>query len=127
MIDELQELIKNSYAPYSNMHFACIVETKSGNFYKGVNVENASYGACICAERTAACKGVSEGYRNFKAIAVAAKEKKQIKEAWPCGICRQFLYEFNKDLDVITGSSREKLQVVKLSELLSMGFSLREK
>ena len=53
MRERLENLLENSYAPYSNMHFACIVETKSGNFYNGVNVENASYGATICAERSA--------------------------------------------------------------------------
>ena len=126
LYDMAVEALENSYSPYSNFKVGAALMTATGEIFTGCNVENASYGACICAERTAACKGVSEGCRNFKAIAIAAKEKEQIKEAWPCGICRQFLYEFNKDLDVITGNSRNQLQVVKLRELLSMGFSLKE-
>ena len=53
MRERLEKLLESSYAPYSNMHFACIVETKDGNFYEGVNIENASYGATVCAERNA--------------------------------------------------------------------------
>ena len=66
MKEKLLDLIKNSYAPYSNMHFACIVETKSGNFYEGVNIENASFGGCICAERNAINSAVSHGERKLE-------------------------------------------------------------
>ena len=68
MKEKLEKLLENSYAPYSNMHFACIVETKDGEFYEGVNIENASYGATICAERNAINNAVSHGKREFKAL-----------------------------------------------------------
>ena len=68
MREKLEKLLDNSYAPYSNMHFACIVETESGNFYEGVNIENASYGATVCAERNAIFNAVSHGERKFKAL-----------------------------------------------------------
>ena len=127
LYDVAKEALKNSYAPYSKFQVGAAILTETGEIFTGCNVENASYGACICAERTAACKGISEGFQNFKAIAVVAQEKGEFKEAWPCGICRQFLFEFNKDIDVITGASKENLKCVKLRDLLSMGFSLDEK
>ena len=126
------EAVKNSYSPYSNFKVGAAIMTETGEIFTGVNVENASYGACICAERTAACKAVSEGFRNFRAIAIAgctggkeAEEKPgKYEKAWPCGICRQFLFEFSKDMDVITGDSEDDLECIKLSELLINGFTL---
>lgn len=126
LYDIAAETLKNSYSPYSNFKVGAAILTDAGKIITGVNVENASYGACICAERTAACKGISEGHKDFKAIAIAGyngKEKK-FEKAWPCGICRQFLFEFNKDIDVITGDSRENLECIKLSKLLVNGFTL---
>ena len=68
MKDKLLKLLENSYAPYSHMNFACIVETKNGNFYEGVNIENASYGATVCAERNAIFNAVSHGEKEFKTL-----------------------------------------------------------
>lgn len=122
------ETLENSYSPYSGFRVGAALMTETGEIFTGVNVENASYGATICAERTAACKGVSEGYRNFKAIAIAAYnvKEKRFETAWPCGICRQFLFEFNKEIDVITGDSKDNLQCIQLKELLVNGFSLED-
>ena len=93
--------------------------------YTGVNVENSSFGATICAERTAFVKAISEGERDFTAIAIAAKTADgKIAESLPCGICRQFMYEFSPDIFIITGTDREKLDVRKLSDLLPLGFAL---
>lgn len=111
---------ENSYAPYSEYPVGAALMTEHGKIFTGVNVENASYGAGICAERTACVKAVSEGERDFKAIAVASPKGK----ASPCGICRQFLYEFSPDMDVIMGEDADHLECVKLSSLLPDGFRL---
>lgn len=85
-----------AYAPYSNFHVGAALQTANGTVFTGCNVENTSYGLCICAERTAICKAVSEGHQSFEAIAVAATPF-----ATPCGACRQFLVEFGKQIEVI--------------------------
>ena len=122
------ETLENSYSPYSNFKVGAALLTDTGEVFTGVNVENASYGAAICAERTAACKAISEGFRNFKAIAIAGfmDNENRFEKAWPCGICRQFLYEFNKDIDIITGDSKENLQCMSLDELLVNGFTMKK-
>lgn len=114
---------ENAYAPFSNYKVGAALLAVSGKVYTGVNVENSSYGGTICAERTALSKAVSEGERQFKAIAIAAADG----EALPCGICRQFMYEFEPELDVITGVNEESLRVHKLSELLPEGFRLEKR
>ncbi|MCE2603817.1 cytidine deaminase, partial [Pseudomonas aeruginosa] len=88
----------------------------------GVNVENSSYGGTICAERTAFVKAISEGKRQFSAIAIASSGG----EALPCGICRQFMYEFCPELDVITGKDENSLRVQPLNVLLPEGFRLEK-
>ena len=120
MADSVKE---NAYAPFSDFKVGAALLTGSGRIYTGVNVENSSYGGTICAERTAFVKAVSEGERDFRAIAIAANDS----EALPCGICRQFMYEFEPELDVITGENKENLRVQKLSDLLPGGFRLETK
>ena len=110
---------KNAFAPFSNFHVGAALLASDGRVCTGCNVENSSYGATICAERTALVKAVSEGSRDFIAIAVVSQDG----EAWPCGICRQVLYEFSPEMLVITGND-EHLDVVKLNELLPHGFRL---
>lgn len=114
--------LDKAYAPYSKFHVGAALMTSSGKVYTGVNIENATYGATICAERTAAVKAVSEGDTVFKAIAIASSGG----TATPCGICRQFLYEFSDDMDVIVGDDRDHLVVYKLDELLPHGFRLEK-
>lgn len=115
----------NAYAPFSHFHVGAALLASSGRAYTGVNVENSSFGATICAERTAFVKAISEGERDFTAIAIAAKTVDgKIAESLPCGICRQFMYEFSPDIFIITGTDREKLDVRKLSDLLPLGFAL---
>lgn len=113
---------KNSYAPFSNFRVGAALMAKDGRIFTGVNVENSSLGATICAERTACVKAVSEGYREFEAIAVASPDG----EAWPCGICRQFLYEFTPDLRVISGADEDSIREHRLTELLIEGFRLEK-
>jgi len=118
-----REAAKNAYAPFSKFHVGAALLTKDGTVYTGVNVENSSFGATICAERTAFTKAVSDGKKQFEAIAISGNGG----EAWPCGICRQFMYEFAPDLMVITGNDEEHLEQMTLKELLPHGFKLQEK
>ncbi|MDD2483445.1 MAG: cytidine deaminase [Eubacteriales bacterium] len=120
---EAKKMLPLAYAPFSNFHVGAALLTKDGKLFTGVNVENSSYGATICAERTAFVKAVSEGYRDFSAIAIASSGG----EALPCGICRQFMYEFNDDLKIICGEDENNLHIYRLNELLPGGFRLREK
>ena len=95
---------------------------KDGRVFTGCNVENSYFGATICAERTACTKAISEGAREFEKIAIASDGG----TAWPCGICRQFMYEFEPELIVITGVDEDHLEKAKLNEILSYGFRLNE-
>jgi len=113
-----QNALKNAYAPYSNFRVGAALLAKDGTIFTGVNVENATYGATICAERTAFVKAVSEGNLEFSKIAVASSGG----SAWPCGICRQFMYEFAPELKVITGDDEDNLESFALSELFPNGF-----
>lgn len=115
-----QQVVQYAYAPYSRFKVGAALLTKSGEVFTGVNVENSSFGATICAERTAFVKAVSEGHRDFEAIAVVSSDG----EAYPCGICRQFMFEFGDDVKVITGEDEEHLHIAEIKELLPEGFRL---
>jgi len=93
---------ENAYCPYSNFRVGAAVLTKSGKTYLGGNIENVSYGATVCAERVAIWKAVSEGEKEFEAIAVVGPGK---KEAYPCAQCRQVMVEFGLDWLVISGDA----------------------
>lgn len=119
------EVLPNAFAPFSGFQVGAALLTKTGEVFTGVNVENSSYGGAICAERTACVKAVSEGFREFEAIAVVSGGVSRGEGmASPCGICRQFLYEFAPDLKVILGDDAEHLKVFTLRELLPEGFRL---
>lgn len=123
---ELYEIAERAaavaYAPYSGYMVGAALLTDDGAVYTGANVENSSYPAGICAERAAAAAAVADGRRVFAALAVAAPGADAV--AWPCGICRQFLYEFGGKLRVITGRSADCLETAVLDELLPRGFRL---
>ena len=117
---------ENAYAPFSEFRVGAALLAKDGMVYTGVNVENSSYGATICAERTAFVKAISEGEREFEAIAISAGEVPSL----PCGICRQFMYEFAPQIRIITGPLQTDqpgggLKTWTLQELLPEGFVLR--
>ena len=114
------EASENAYAPFSNFHVGAALLTEDGKVFTGVNIENSSYGATICAERTALVKAISEGARDFQSIAIAGNGG----TSWPCGICRQFMYEFCPQIRVISGENEDELQVYTLKELLPEGFKL---
>ncbi len=114
-----KEAMEKAYAPYSKFKVGAALLAKDGMVFLGCNVENASFGATICAERTALTKAISEGVREFDKIAVVASSGDY---AAPCGICRQVLYEFMPEGEVILDSDAEGVKVMKLKELLPMGF-----
>lgn len=119
LYEKAKESMKFSYAPYSKFHVGAALLSKSGEIYTGVNVENSSFGATICAERSAMCKAVSEGDREWEAIAIVSSDG----AASPCGICRQFMSEFaDGEFKIITGNDEEHLDVRTLDELLPEAF-----
>ena len=129
LIQKAMEMTKLSYAPYSHYHVGAALLAKNGNIYKGCNIENASYGATNCAERTAFFNAVSEGVKDFEAIAIvgafadAAAENIFSEYAYPCGICRQVMQEFcKKDFCIIVAKSTEDYKIYTLQELLPHGF-----
>lgn len=109
-----------TYSPYSRFAVGASALTKRGKIFSGANIENASYGLTVCAERVAVCNAVSKGYRDIVAVAVSAGET----EATPCGACRQFIFEFGEDIEVIY---KEKGKIIsrKIADLLPGAFSLR--
>lgn len=96
LIDRAVSARQNAYAPYSKFKVGAAVLTSEKKVYDGCNVENASYGLCLCAERTAICTAVTAGEQKLVAVAVAATPL-----AMPCGACRQFIHEFGNDITVI--------------------------
>lgn len=120
------EARKMSYAPYSHFKVGAALLAKNGNVYKGCNVENASYTPTNCAERTAFFKAVSEGVKDFDAIAIVggSEDTKELSICAPCGVCRQVMMEFcdPKTFRIILGSEVNDMQVYTLEELLPLGF-----
>jgi len=110
---------KHAYCPYSRLKVGAAVFARSGAVYTGANVENASYGLTLCAERAAFAKAVAEGERKFKAIAVVFDDK---KPGVPCGACRQVIYEFGSDIEVIMAAADGTYTVKKISDLLPLAF-----
>jgi len=119
LIEKAAEAAKIAYSPYSKYHVGAALLTKTGEIFTGCNVENASYGATNCAERTAFFKAVSEGFREFEAIAIVNFSD----YAYPCGICRQVMQEFcDGDFRIIVAKSVEDYKEYTLGELLPFGF-----
>lgn len=101
------EVRKNAYAPYSNFAVGAAIVTTDGTIFTGVNVENSSFGATNCAERTALFSAITAGYRDFEAIVIASNLNG--KAVFPCGICRQVLADFNPEMRVILVNSDTKM------------------
>lgn len=110
---------ENAHAPYSNFRVGAAVRAKSGRSFTGCNVENATYGLTLCAERVAIFKAISEGVREFRRVAVAA-DAEQLTP--PCGACRQILWEFAGDVPVVLATSGGKRKRFLLSELFPEPF-----
>ena len=109
----------HAHAPYSNFHVGAALETDDGRIFTGCNVESASYGLTMCAERVAAFNAVSQGARIFKRIAVATGVA---KPAPPCGACRQVMWDLCGDIEVILVNSSGNTETFRLSELFPRPF-----
>lgn len=130
--ERIQELIQTavgqlaySYVPYSHFHVGAALLAKDGSIYKGCNIENAAYTPSNCAERTAFFKAVSEGVKDFSAICVVGGQDGKLTEYTPpCGVCRQVMMEFcdPETFEIILATDTEHYQVLRLKELLPMGF-----
>lgn len=121
MREKLEELLNNSYSPYSNMKFAAIVESESGDFFEGVNIENASFGGTICAERNAINNAISNGIRKFKALYLMTSSD---EICYPCNICKQtFLEFFDKDVIFNIMTKSGKMKVLTFDEIMKTTFS----
>ena len=122
LIEIAYEAEKMAYAPYSKFSVGAALLTDDGKVYTGCNVENSSFGASVCAERTAALKAVSEGNRRFKAVAIVSSSKEY---TYPCGICRQFLSEFMKeDGKILLHDKDQGIKIHTLGELFPEAFIL---
>lgn len=121
LIDISKEAQKNAYAPYSNFKVGAALLCRDGSVYTGCNIENATYGATNCAERTAVFKAVSEGKRDFTAIAITSSGGGL---TFPCGICRQVLAEFSPEIWILLEDESGGICEYELSELLPHSFSL---
>lgn len=118
------EAMKVAYAPYSGYQVGAALLCADGTVYTGCNIENASYGATNCAERTAFFKAVSEGQREFLAIAICGGRDGQIADVFPpCGICRQVMREFCKDDFEVRLIKADGEEIYRLTELLPVSFA----
>ena len=116
-------MTERAYAPYSRFPVGAALECADGTVFTGCNVENAAYGDTICAERTAICKAVSEGHRDFVRIAIAGKGD---DFCVPCGTCRQVMREFAPDMEIICLNGAGESRTFSLRELLPFGFDSRQ-
>ncbi len=120
LVERAFSMLERSYVPYSHFPVGAALECADGTVFTGCNVENAAYGSTICAERTAAVKAVSEGHRDdFVRIAIVGNSTDY---CWPCGACRQFLFEFAPDLECLIARGDHEYVKLPLRELLAHGF-----
>lgn len=133
LLKEAEKVLENSYSPYSNFKVGAALLSFKEKIITGTNLENASYGVTICAERAALAKANSEGERCFKALALIAKGdfKDEQEVVTPCGICRQSLLEFSnlcgEDLEIIMSNSlKTKIIIARISELLPLSFKVNK-
>lgn len=118
-----KEARENAYAPYSSFKVGAAILCEDGAVYTGSNIENASYGATICAERTAAVTAVHAGNAKFRKIAIVGNGQ---DFCVPCGICRQFLSEFSRELIFLCANEEGAFRILTFEEMLPNAFSLRK-
>ncbi|RMH59110.1 MAG: cytidine deaminase [Candidatus Hydrogenedentota bacterium] len=120
LVERAKEARERAYAPYSRFPVGAALLCEDGTIYTGCNVENASYGLTCCAERTAIFKAVSEGHTKFRAISVVLDST---DPSAPCGACRQVIFEFGPDIDVVMANvGSESVDVVKITDLIPRAF-----
>jgi len=120
LIDAAKAATKNSYSPYSKFAVGAAVITKTGKIYKGANVENASYPLTNCAERSALFNAVSDGAKNIEAVAVWTSRG----GVFPCGACRQAIFELAPNADVIVNKKGGGIMIANIKDLLPYAFCL---
>ncbi len=122
LIEKACEASRKSYSPFSKFAVGAAVLAKSGKIYTGCNIENSSFGMTICAERCAIFKAVSEGEKEILAVAIYSPNK---DDCFPCGACRQVMYEFQgeEEVCIITGN-KSNLNIRKMSDFLPFGFKI---
>ena len=125
LLDLAKEAMMRAYAPYSGFFVGAALLTRSGKVYQGCNIENAAHTPTCCAERTAFFKAVSEGEREFAAIAVVGGRQGEITGLFPpCGVCRQVMQEFcGPDFLIYLGKENNQFMTATLEDLLPFGFS----
>lgn len=125
LVQEAMQAMQNAYVPYSGFKVGAALLTKAGKVYCGCNIENAAFGPSNCAERTAFFKAVSEGERNFAAIAVVGGKDGIVTDIFPpCGVCRQVMQEFcAPDFMIYMGRGDGSYEPVRLDALLPYGFT----
>lgn len=119
LVSAALEARQNAHAPFSKFKVGAAVEDDSGRVYTGCNVENGTYGLTICAERVAIFKAVSEGARRFVRVAVVADTDKLTP---PCGACRQILWEFCGDVEIVLANLNGKTETLRLGTLFPRAF-----
>ncbi|OGW06403.1 MAG: cytidine deaminase [Nitrospinae bacterium RIFCSPLOWO2_01_FULL_39_10] len=121
LIAEAKMAREKAYAPYSNFKVGAAVLTSNGKIFSGCNIENSSYGLSICAERAAIFNAVSSGYKKFTKIVVVTDSE---PPSSPCGACRQVIFEFGDDIEVIMANLKGDMRIARIDELLKDGFKL---
>jgi cytidine deaminase len=119
LIEAAKQARENAHAPYSNFRVGAALRSTSGRIFGGCNVENATYGLTMCAERVAIFKAVSEGERGFSAIAVVTDTDVLTP---PCGACRQLIWEFCGDIPVSMANLKGKVEIIQMRELFPRPF-----
>jgi len=119
LLDQARRAREHAYAPYSRFTVGAAVLTATGRIFSGCNIENASLGATICAERVAIFRAVAAGHRDLTALAVIADTPEPVA---PCGLCRQVLAEFNPDCLVLMANTAGRTRLANLKELLPLAF-----
>ncbi len=122
LIEKAQQARENAHAPFSDFKVGAALLTKSGEVYTGCNVENASYGLTMCAERVAIFKAVSEGEKDFTHLAIVADTENLTP---PCGACRQIIWEFCGDIPVILANFSGQTEIVQTGDLLPRAFDAK--
>lgn len=123
LIKEALEIKNKAYTPYSNFNVGCVVKTKTGKIYKGVNIENASYSPTLCAERNALSTAITDGERDFAYIVVTGDSE----YTYPCGVCRQFIREFaDSETKIIVAKDVENYKTYTIDNLLPYSFSKKD-
>jgi len=122
LVKAAKEARQNSYAPYSEFRVGAAIEMEDGEIYTGCNVESASYGLTVCAERVAIWKAISEGKHKVKNIAVVADTKELTP---PCGVCRQIIWEFGGNVPVTLANLNGGRETVEMKDLLPRAFDTK--